>query len=76
METAARTDRRDASAMADAVKKAAENRRGRAWQGASEPGGGDAVNVETAGVNPDDFEPLMYAQLALTSPPVNPDDCR
>lgn len=71
METAARTDRRGASAMAAAVKAAAEGRRGRHWQGR---GGDDAE--EDAGVNPDDFEPLLYAQLALTSPSVEPDDCR
>lgn len=75
METAARIDRRGASAMAAAVKAAAEGRRGRHWQGR---GGdeGDDQEGNGGGVNPDDFEPLLYAQLALTSPSVEPDDCR
>eukprot|EP00903_Cladosiphon_okamuranus_P018683 g17196.t2 len=75
METAARIDRRGASAMAAAVKAAAEGRRGRHWQATGEDDGdGDGGNG--GGVNPDDFEPLLYAQLALTSPSVEPDDCR
>ena len=76
METAARTDRRDASTMAAAVRNAAEDRRGKAWSGGSSKFDGDGMGGETAGTNPDEFEPLMYAQLALTSPAVNPDDCR
>lgn len=76
METAARTDRRDASAMAAAVRNAAEDRRGKAWSGGNIKFDVDGVGGEAAGINPDDFEPLMYAQLALTSPVVNPDDCR
>lgn len=70
METAARTDRRSTSAMAAAVKAAAEGRRGRRWEGRGGDDGGQN------GVNPDEFEPLLYAQLALTSPSVEPDDCR
>lgn len=75
METAARTDRRSTSAMAAAVKAAAEGRRGRHWEGRS---GGDegGDGGQDGGVNPDEFEPLLYAQLALTSPSVEPDDCR
>lgn len=76
METAARTDRKGASATAAAEKDMMEGRRRRAWQGGdsvmnSQLGAGGA-----AGVNPDEFEPLLYAQLALTSPPIEPDDCR
>lgn len=71
METAARTDRRSTSAMAAAVKAAAEGRRGRRWEGRGGDDGG-----QNDGVNPDEFEPLLYAQLALTSPSVEPDDCR
>ncbi|CAN0324336.1 unnamed protein product [Pylaiella littoralis] len=79
METAARTDRRGAAAMAAAVKAAAEGRRGKHWEGSGSLGrggrgaGGDGE--EEKGVNPDDFEPLLYAQLALTSPAVEPNDC-
>lgn len=79
METAARTDRRGASAMAAAVKAAAEGRRGRHWEGSGSRGGGgdgDGGEEEENGVNPDNFEPLLYAQLALTSPAVEPSDCR
>lgn len=81
METAARIDRRGASAMAAAVKAAAEGRRKRHWQGGISSGssgvaGDDDPHESGEGVNPDDFEPLLYAQLALTSPSVEPDDCR
>lgn len=83
METAARIDRRGAAAIAAAVKRAAEGRRGRRWQGSdfdeskssSGADSGDAVEDEQ-GVNPDEFEPLLYAQLALTSPTIEPEDCR
>ncbi|CAM9127762.1 unnamed protein product [Ectocarpus fasciculatus] len=78
METAARIDRRGASAMAAAVKAAAEGRRGRHWQDSGRQGraGEDEEDDEDGGVNPDEFEPLLYAQLALTSPSVEPSDCR
>lgn len=65
LETAARTDRRSNAAMM-AVSAPA---------GGSEGGEGERREGKR-GVNPDEFEPLMYAQLALTSPPVDPDDCR
>lgn len=74
METAARIDRRGASATAAAVKAAAEGRRGRVWRAGSSRV--EAAEGEDEGINPDDFEPLLYAQLALTSPAVEPDDCR
>lgn len=79
METAARIDRRGASAMAAAVKAAAEGRRKRHWYsggGGSGGGGRRQQEEEEEGVNPDMFEPLLYAQLALTSPSVEPSDCR
>lgn len=85
METAARIDRRGASATAAAVKDAAEGRRKPVWRGGGGGGGGRgggsaeegvAPAGEEEGVNPDEFEPLLYAQLALTSPTVESDDCR
>lgn len=83
METAARIDRRGAAATAAAVRRAAEGRRGRRWHGSdfdesklsSGADSGEAAE-EQQGVNPDDFEPLLYAQLALTSPTIEPEDCR
>lgn len=70
--------------MAAAVKAAAEGRRRRHWEGSSGirggggsgGGAGEGDGEEEKGVNPDDFEPLLYAQLALTSPAVEPGDCR
>ena len=83
METAARIDRRGAATTAAAVKLAAEGRRGRRWRvsaEADEPGSESGMlghpPGDEEGVNPDDFEPLLYAQLALTSPPIEPEDCR
>lgn len=85
METAARIDRRGASATAAAVTAAVEGRRKPAWRGGGGGGGGrggggsaeeGVAGWGEEGVNPDEFEPLLYAQLALTSPTVESDDCR
>ncbi|CAN0039926.1 unnamed protein product [Ectocarpus sp. 4 AP-2014] len=77
METSARIDRRGASAMAAAVKAAAEGRRRKHWQdsGRQDRAGDDEMDDEEDGINTDEFEPLLYAQLALTSPSVEPSDC-
>lgn len=67
METAAKIDRRVAAASAFALPSGAidEERKD----------GGETAPSEQL-VDPEAFEPLMYAQLALTSPPIDPDDCR
>lgn len=63
METAAKIDRRVAAASASALPSGAI--------GEERKDGGEEPLVD-----PEAFEPLMYAQLALTSPPIDPDDCR
>lgn len=69
METAAREDRHVAAASTASLEPSAV-------EPESKDGGDGGEWSWQRQVDPETFEPLMYAQLALTSPPIDPDDCR